>query len=352
MPRRMTPRVMLLALAVVGTVGILVLTIWLVPDLLTRLPAVGHTAASRSTYATAASRLTAENDVRTPVVAALAVVGAAAITAGVTWRTSVLTLQAQALERRRIDVSEQGQVTDRFTKAIDQVGSQFLDVRIGGIYALERVGRDSARDQPSVIQVLTTFVREHSRDAWMYYPLGQEAAERSTRPDVQAALTVIGRRASEHDDGYIDLSDSDLPRVKLMGGNVAGANMQRANLEASWLAFANFRATQLTAANLASADLANADLREADLTVANLAGANLRSADLRNANLRNANLSQAQLTEADLTGAQIPDTYTEGADFTSARWAPDYEAPPGWRRDPATGCLSRADATPGDSPRP
>jgi hypothetical protein len=33
-------------------------------------------------------------------------------------------------------------VTDRYTKAIEQLGSDRLDVRIGGIYALERVARD------------------------------------------------------------------------------------------------------------------------------------------------------------------------------------------------------------------
>jgi hypothetical protein len=49
------------------------------------------------------------------------------------------------LSRRTLDVTEQGQVTDRYAKAIEQLGSDKLDVRIGGIYALERVARDSAR---------------------------------------------------------------------------------------------------------------------------------------------------------------------------------------------------------------
>ena len=52
-------------------------------------------------------------------------------------------------------------MTDRYTKAIEQLGSDKLDVRIGGIYALERIARDSARDHPAVMEVLTTFIREH-----------------------------------------------------------------------------------------------------------------------------------------------------------------------------------------------
>jgi len=57
-------------------------------------------------------------------------------------------------------------VTDRYTKAIEQLGSDKRDVRIGGIYALERVARDSPRDHPTVIEVLAAFIREHSREQW------------------------------------------------------------------------------------------------------------------------------------------------------------------------------------------
>ena len=42
-------------------------------------------------------------------------------------------------------LSRQALVTDRYTKAIEQLGSDKPDVRIGGIYALERVARDSER---------------------------------------------------------------------------------------------------------------------------------------------------------------------------------------------------------------
>jgi hypothetical protein len=67
---------------------------------------------------------------------------------------------------RNFALSREGQVTDRYTKAIEQLGADKLDVRIGGIYALERVARDSARDHPTVMEVLTAFIREHSREPW------------------------------------------------------------------------------------------------------------------------------------------------------------------------------------------
>ena len=59
---------------------------------------------------------------------------------------------------RTFHMSREGQVTDRYTKAIEQLGSkELLDVRIGGIYALERIARDSPRDHPAVMDVLTAF---------------------------------------------------------------------------------------------------------------------------------------------------------------------------------------------------
>jgi hypothetical protein len=39
-----------------------------------------------------------------------------------------------------LHTTEQGQITDRYTRAVEQLGSDKLDIRLGGIYALERVG--------------------------------------------------------------------------------------------------------------------------------------------------------------------------------------------------------------------
>ena len=93
--------------------------------------------------------------------------------AGEAVRTQLLTLAAGVFvagvlrfTAQNYLLSRQGQVTDRYTRAIEQLGSDKLDVRIGGIYALERVAGDSVRDHPTVMEVLAAFVREHSREPW------------------------------------------------------------------------------------------------------------------------------------------------------------------------------------------
>jgi hypothetical protein len=69
---------------------------------------------------------------------------------------------------RRVEISQDQQVTERFTRAIDQLGASDdagnprVEIRLGGIYALERIARDSpARDYSTVMEVLTAYVREN-----------------------------------------------------------------------------------------------------------------------------------------------------------------------------------------------
>ena len=165
---------------------------------------------------------------------------------------------------RNFTLSREGQVTDRYTKAIEQLGAEKLDVRIGGIYALERVARDSKRDHPTVMEVLTAFIRVHSHEQWSGpYPDGDPEAK-WTRPDIQAAVTVVTRRDAKRDIRKIDLGVADLGGADLSGADLSGADL---------------RGTDFRAADLSYVDLTGADLRGANLNFANLDGANLDGAN-------------------------------------------------------------------------
>jgi hypothetical protein len=106
------------------------------------------------------------------------------------------TSKALQATRDQVGLSEQGQLTDRFSKAVEQLGTKdSLEVRLGGIYALERIARDSARDQPTIMEVLSAYIREHA-------PRQMCTSTASSTPpttDVQAILTVIARRDENRD---------------------------------------------------------------------------------------------------------------------------------------------------------
>jgi uncharacterized protein YjbI with pentapeptide repeats len=242
----------------------------------------------------------------------------------------VYTARNFRLSRRTVELTEQGQVTDRYTRAIEQLGSVTVDVRIGGIYALERMAHDSPRDHPTVMEVLAAFVREHSQ--WLQQDVRGALAggpdPRITSPDVQTAITVIGRRNRKYDQRRVNLAGTHLNRANLTGADFTGAdladtNLYRTNLTAATLTNVDLTGANLTEANLNDADLPKANLAGANLTganlkSANLAGANLRVACLTGANLRYANLQGAQLRGADLTETQTSGVHLKGADLSGA----------------------------------
>jgi hypothetical protein len=111
----------------IGLATLFVLVWWLLPPLLYR-----HTGTA------ADAKLKAITDTRTALLAGL--IGAGALlTFWLNSRLYRITAQTYQVTARTLEVTEQGQITDRYTKAIEQLGSDKLDVRLGGIYAL--VGR-------------------------------------------------------------------------------------------------------------------------------------------------------------------------------------------------------------------
>jgi hypothetical protein len=217
---------------------------------------------------------------------------------------------------RTYRVTQRGHLTDRYTKAIDQLGSEALDVRLGGIYALEQLAHDSDRDidRKTIVEVLSAFVREHSNPIYRLRRhlewLGEQkiriptvekrAAEKHVCKyplpnDVQAAVTVLGR----------------LPPV--MNADLSGAYLRKVSLESkSRLIRALLHPVLDDKADLREAKLVEVDLHEADLHEANLAKAKVMRANLTQAWLAGANLTEAHLTRANLTDARFVGVQVDG----------------------------------------
>jgi hypothetical protein len=190
-------------------------------------------------------------------------------------------------------------ISNQVAKGFEQLGSDKVVVRLGGIYALEGVMNNSEQYHHPVLEALSAFVRDGTRT---------ETGDGPPAADIQAALTVIARRAAIGV-GAPDLANAHIPKAYLRGdfrlmGGVFGADLNKPGLLG-----VNFRGTDLR-----GADLSGGNLRGADLTDANLSGAILASADLREADLLRTNLSGATLLfSADLSGAQLFSTNLRGA---------------------------------------
>ena len=278
-------------------------------------------------------------------------------------------LVAVTFTARAYYLSRRGQATGRFSVAIGHLASDKITERVGGAYELEHVMIDSAVDHATVVDVLATFVRERSPQ-----PAAAPADPEAVQADVQAALSVLGRRPDRDEHNYVDLSGTALCQANLSRGRFSGAkldgvqwdyvNLAGASLDHAWMRGARLRgcdlwqasmsrahaaAVDLTGAKMVGAVAVASDLAEAQLVGAeatdavfngsdmsssklmngrfdgasfvgaNLSGADLTGASLEGADMRRANLTRARLDKADLAGAALAGALLDHVDLSSAR---------------------------------
>ncbi|MGW6903055.1 pentapeptide repeat-containing protein [Streptomyces sp. NPDC054940] len=237
--------------------------------------------------------------------------------------TLAFTWVSVAQVSEELSISEQGQIAERYDKAMERLDASSANIRRGAIFSLQGIMEDSPRQQPAVIYALSEYIRTHATKK-------PSRTKTEKAPDIQAALSVLGQRDPAHDgDRPIDLRG-----VQLAGADLHGADLSRANLADAVLSHGNLEGATLSGADLHGASLKGTLLTGADLTGANLGGAvlndavlieanlsnarlvsaQLKSADLEKADLRNAALHRTDLREADLTDVQL-----DGAELTGVR---------------------------------
>lgn len=312
-----------------------------------------------------------------------AVVALAAVLAAI---TIIGTLIAQAIRvwtsERQTRTLEQGHVTDRLTRAIEQLGAEKtvkriekdaegadirdaegrlrvvettvpnLEVRLGAIYALERIAQDSERDHTTIMEILCAYIRENAKYSEAekspfgknplnkigdFSIMSRDSREKillkrsneftdwilkypRPRLDVQAAITVIGRRPEprrqmEAQSGF----RLDLSLINLRRANLVRAHLERANLRNSRLEGVDLQDAHLEGADLTFADLSGSFFNGAHLNEAQLFGAGLEDAGLANAMLKGAHLAGARLHSAQLRREQLEGQTILG-DLRDVRW--------------------------------
>jgi Pentapeptide repeats (8 copies) len=236
-------------------------------------------------------RLKLQHDVRVGLLQAVAGVAVIAAVAA-TWQQ--LDTDRRQL-RQQLEVAGQEQAGERFARALDQLGSEQLDVRLGGIYGLERIaargagaataayqppGSDdpptpdwwAAQDRVQVFEILSAYVRTTSHRPPVG-PGGAAAALQVSQPDVHAAVVALARRTVLAGDPPLDLTGSRLPQARLGWARLAGADLRGADLRGTSLQHAT-----LAGAHLEQALLCGTQFRGADLSGAHLAGARASTA--------------------------------------------------------------------------
>ena len=252
-------------------------------------------------------------------------------------------------ERQTI-TSQQGHITERINKAVENLGTNRADgepnieVRLGAIYALERIAQDSPRDHIPILEILSAYIRLNApANTATQIKDGEEDTTKTPSPpiDIQTVLTVIGRNPPPQNTLRVDLRHCNLQQMDMEGltfwnAILGGSKLEKAylgdaHLQGAILSGAHLQGANLNKANLQGAILSGANLQQAELYGANWQGAVLIGANLQRTYLRGVDLHWAKLAKAEiLTQNQINDAFGDAATTLPAglnrpaHW-PDWE---------------------------
>ena len=261
------------------------------------------------------------------------------------WRGQSADRQAKANQQqadvalRQAETAQEDLRNKRYEESAEMLGSEVLAVRLGGIYALQRLAEDHPREyHVEVMKLLCAFVRNPTRDSELDH---SARAERETEPpesdpqprhrlreDVQVALNTIaachGRQLSIEAAGkfWLDLHQADLKGAMLFDKNLAAPPWPKVKLPSTTDLVADQRGTDFYGAQLHDANLNRAQLVRAHFSRAELLRAHLVGADLSGAIFWHADLSRATFWSADLTDADFRWAILSGADFSGEGQSP------------------------------
>lgn len=250
--------------------------------------------------------------------------------------------------QKNFELAQEGQITERFTRAIDQLGAcdkegnPAIEIRLGGIYALGRIANESDTDYWPIIEILTVYVKKNSGIEVIENKNMDRFTEIQNREstkkgiseirkisfDIQAILTVLGRRKRKFgekkkykkEESKLDLNNTYLNGIELPGAHFEYALFENAYFQkAKFHSEVNFQSANFQSAIFQSAHFEGADLWGVNFVAAYLRYAHLEGARLNFANLELAVLMEAHLNGADLGGANLKDANLEGADLEGAK---------------------------------
>jgi hypothetical protein len=161
-------------------------------------------------------------------------------------------LQERVADENRADAVER-RITDLYTKAVEQLGSDKAPVRLGGLYALERLAQDNKHQRQTIVNVLCAYLRMPYRgdEAGDPDPLTSDIhrQEREVRLTAQRLLTKHVRAGSVvfWEGMDLDLNGAFLIDFVMLEGDLRWASFKTATfagrtifLDMSFPGYANF----------------------------------------------------------------------------------------------------------------
>jgi uncharacterized protein YjbI with pentapeptide repeats len=198
-------------------------------------------------------------------------------------------------------LARRGQFAERLGVAIEGLGDNALQRRLGSIISLGAMINDERGNVSVIATVLCSFIRTATKDT------DYQAAYCNSEPraDVQAAISALAqarKRTAWWRWVEIDLRSSTLSHTNFDTGDFRRALFQDCVLEGS-----SFFRCRLARANFSRARIDKSNFNQADLRGSVFFQSTSTSSTFRRANFVKANLSRAKLADCAFDGARLID---------------------------------------------
>ena len=210
--------------------------------------------------------------------------------------------QAQAAANKG---AEDGRRQERLKNAIEHLGHASDSVRLGGVYELFHLAKDTEDLRQTVLDILCAYVRRTTGEAKYRKEYGAKPSE-----EIQSLLTLLF---------VLEYATFEGCRVDLQGSWLNGAVLHQAHLRVADLSRTHLQGAKLHEAHLQGVDLFGAHLQGADLFRTYLQGADLSRTHLQGAEFFGTHLQGAKLSAAHLQGAYFHEAHLQGAELSAAR---------------------------------
>jgi hypothetical protein len=254
------------------------------------------------------------------------------------WRTWVAHQQARAaIEQARVAL--ENHFTGIFSKSVELLGLlremktvgvdgasmarsiPNIESRLGALYSLERLLGESEKDQRAILETLCAYVRENSP---LQIPEDDEQRKRlfrgdinpapTRRSDVQAAITIIGRRPgkvqsrAEGEDWRLDFRDT----------NMAGYDFSKLNFDRSDFTGSFLNSAKFSEASFVNSIFENSVLCSTRMNRTCFRLSHFKHCQIKNAEIDNTDFSVTKIEDTDLREANVISFNIAGADLESA----------------------------------
>ncbi len=241
----------------------------------------------------------------------------------------IIAILRSETNEREATTAEQGLITDRINKATEGLGKKdgkdpVIEVRLGALYALERISQDSLRDHVQIMEILCAYIRYNSPLPDKKIEIDKLSKQKPPREDIQAALNIIGRRdrgingknriKKEAAEGYrINLSECNLFSVQLNNANLNGAIFHDARLDR-----VKIKNTKLIGSEFIDVSMRWINIKDTDLSDTYIYTQDMCNAFIHDSIFIRAHLNIFNLENTFITNTKIIAVQSDFSDFSTS----------------------------------